>query len=105
MLSYEHADRYPLERHLKQTETIHPRTELGKFRGEPVFPRSSVVSLKSSDTWMRKSGRVIKVGEQALKMVKMRAVTVGKQRAVEMARSNMVEDGQGESRITLGRYR
>ncbi|KAG8966439.1 hypothetical protein FRC03_011977 [Tulasnella sp. 419] len=75
---------YILERHLKRDEVIHPRVEIGKFRGESVFSRSNLVQLKTSENWMRQ-GREVKEGNQPLKWVKVRAVTVSKQRAVEMA--------------------
>lgn len=73
------ADSFALERHLKRVEVIHPRRQLGNFRGEPVFPRSSVVTLKSADNFMRE-GRRIKAGEQPLKMVKAMAVTINRRR-------------------------
>ncbi|KAL4250566.1 transglutaminase-like superfamily protein [Abortiporus biennis] len=75
---------YVLARHLKQNEVIHPLVELGKFRGEPVYSRSSVIQLKTAETWMRQ-GRKIKEGCQPMKWVKQRAVTVNKKRAIEMA--------------------
>lgn len=64
------------------------------FRGEPVFPRSSLVLLKSAETWMRE-GRQIKSGEQAMKMVKQRAVTINKRRAQELASVGGHETQQG----------
>lgn len=73
-----------LERHLKRDEVIHPLTELGKFRGEPVYPRSSVVTLKTAENWMRQ-GRKVREGCQPMKWVKQNAVTVNKKRAIEMA--------------------
>jgi hypothetical protein len=75
---------YVLERHLKRDQVIHPRKQLGTFRGEPVFARSSVIPLKSAETYMRE-GRKIREGEQPLKMVKQRAVTIHKRRAQELA--------------------
>ena len=42
-----------LTRHLKQTEVIHPPptagSKLGKFPDEPVYPRSSAISLKTAE--------------------------------------------------------
>lgn len=82
---FKNHPRYMLERHLKREEVIPPKTrQLGLFRGEPVFPRSAVIPIKSSEAWMRE-GRRIKEGEQALKMVKQRAVTINKRRMQEMA--------------------
>ncbi|KAJ6508305.1 hypothetical protein C8R45DRAFT_439424 [Mycena sanguinolenta] len=84
---------YVLVRHLTQTQTIHPpppqTRELGKFRGEPVYPRSSVVSLKTAENWMRSEGRQVKEGEQPLKWVKMRASTIGRMREVEALREGL----------------
>jgi hypothetical protein len=84
---------YVLTRHLKQTETIHPpppvTPELGKFRGEPVYPRSSVVSLKTAENWMRNTGRTVIAGEQPMKMVKMRAGTVNRMRELEVLKDDL----------------
>ncbi|EPS96506.1 hypothetical protein FOMPIDRAFT_1053153 [Fomitopsis schrenkii] len=77
---------YVLERHLKRDEVVHPLVELGKFRGEPVYSRSSVLQLKAAENWMRQ-GRKVKEGAQPMKWVKQRAMTVNKQRAIEMALS------------------
>ncbi|KAI1793306.1 Rad4-domain-containing protein [Ganoderma leucocontextum] len=75
---------YVLERHLKRDEVVEPPVELGKFRGEPVYPRGNVLQLKTAENWMRQ-GRTIISGAQPLKWVKQRAVTVNKKRAIEMA--------------------
>ncbi|KAF9013151.1 hypothetical protein BDQ17DRAFT_1342855 [Cyathus striatus] len=88
---------YVLVRHLKQTETIHPpppeTPELGKFRGEPVYPRSAVVSLKTAENWMRSEGRTVKPGCQALKFIKVRAGTVGRMRELEILKDGLKEAG------------
>lgn len=87
---FKNHPRYVLERHLKREEVLLPKTkQLGLFRGEPVYPRSAVVGVKSSENWMRE-GRTIRDGEQPLKTVKQRAVTVNRRRAQEMA----MQDGQ-----------
>lgn len=84
---------FVLERHLKQTETIYPpppqTAELGKFKGEPVYPRSAVVSLKTAENWLRTSGRVVKEGEQPLKTVKVRPNTINKIRELEVLRDDL----------------
>ncbi|KAJ6504689.1 hypothetical protein C8R47DRAFT_154867 [Mycena vitilis] len=82
---------YVLVRHLTQAQTIHPpdTRELGKFRGESVYPRSAVVSLKTAENWMRSEGRQVKEGEQAMKWVKMRATTIGRMREVELMREGL----------------
>ncbi|KAF8157998.1 hypothetical protein B0H34DRAFT_707119 [Crassisporium funariophilum] len=92
---------YVLTRHLKQTETIHPpppaTIELGKFRGEPVYPRSSVVSLKTAENWMRNSGRIVVAGSQPMKMVKVRAGTVNRMRELEVLKDELRVAGQDGS--------
>lgn len=93
--------RYVLERHLKQTETIYPpppmTVELGKFKGEPVYPRSAVVSLKSAENWLRTVGRTIKEGEQPMKSVKVRPSTVNKMRELDMLKDELRVAGARDS--------
>lgn len=86
--------RYALEQHLKRDEVIHPKTEVGKFRGEPVYPRSNVIPLKTAENWMR-TGRQLKEGAQAMKWVKQRAVTIHRRRAMELAQQEGDEMMQG----------
>ncbi|KAF8610433.1 Rad4-domain-containing protein [Ceratobasidium sp. AG-I] len=87
---------YALERHLRREEAIYPRTEIAHFRGEPVFPRQNVLSLKPADGWMRQ-GRVLRAGMQPIKKVKARASTVRKKRELEMRRE---EEGE----VMVGMY-
>ncbi|KIP08959.1 hypothetical protein PHLGIDRAFT_68410, partial [Phlebiopsis gigantea 11061_1 CR5-6] len=84
MTGFKNHPLYVLARHLRREEVIHPLVELGKFRGEPVYSRASVVTLKTSENWMRQ-GRRVREGCQPMKWVKLNAVTVNKKRAVEMA--------------------
>nr|GAT55865.1 predicted protein [Mycena chlorophos] len=100
---------YVLTRHLTQTQTIHPppplTREVGKFRGEPVYPRSAVVSLKTAENWLRSAGRSIREGEQPLKLVKARAATLGRMREVAVMKDGLRtagEDDQGE--VMTGLY-
>lgn len=86
---------YALARHIKQTEVIHPLVEIGKFRGEAVYPRGNVISLKTSESWMRQGYR-IREGAQPMKMIQQRAVTINKRRAVEMALAEQNGDGSGD---------
>lgn len=97
--------RYALARHLRRDQVIDPPTELGKFRGEPVYPRSSVISLKTAENWMRQ-GRVIRQGCQPMKMVKPRAVTVSRQRELELALERAKEQGSvgGDEEVMQGLY-
>ncbi|KAF8215000.1 hypothetical protein K438DRAFT_1800573 [Mycena galopus ATCC 62051] len=89
---------YVLVRHLTKTQTLHPpppqTRELGKFRGEPVYPRSAVVSLKTAENWMRSEGRQVKEGEQPMKWVKMRATTIGRMREVEVLKEGLRVAGE-----------
>ncbi|KAG1780652.1 Rad4-domain-containing protein [Suillus placidus] len=85
---------YALSRHLKREEVIDPPVELGKFRGEPVYPRSSVISLKTAENWMRQ-GRMVREGCQPMKMVKQRAVTIGRKREMELALEKARTDTHG----------
>ncbi|KAK5701765.1 hypothetical protein LTR97_004583 [Elasticomyces elasticus] len=76
---------YALERHLRRGEVVWPRREVGKVnagtakraRMEGVFRREDVVVVRSGEKWYR-VGRVVKVGEQALKHVRAAARVVGK---------------------------
>ena len=83
-----------LEQHLKREEVIFPRKEIGKFRGEPVFPRANVLPLKTAENWMR-IGRRVKEGVQPMKWVKQRAVTIHRKRAMEAAQQEGEEMLQG----------
>ncbi|KAG7445688.1 Rad4-domain-containing protein [Guyanagaster necrorhizus] len=89
---------YVLTRHLKQTEAIHPpppdTPELGKFRGEPVYPRSSIVSLKTAENWLRTEGRSVREGVQPLKMIKSRPGTIGRMRELEILKDSLREAGE-----------
>ncbi|KAK5679737.1 hypothetical protein LTS10_007685 [Elasticomyces elasticus] len=92
---------YALERHLRRGEVVWPRREVGKVnagtakraRMEAVFRRADVVVVRSGEKWYR-LGRVIKVGEQALKHVRAAARVAGK-RAQESD-----EEGEEEERMT-----
>ncbi|EJD41269.1 Rad4-domain-containing protein [Auricularia subglabra TFB-10046 SS5] len=85
---------YVLERHLRRDEVVNPRIEIGKFRGEPVFSRANVLTLKTAENWMRQ-GRAVREGEQALKHVPLRAVTINRRREVEAAAAEGNETLQG----------
>ncbi|KAL0579882.1 hypothetical protein V5O48_002129 [Marasmius crinis-equi] len=102
-----YTHRYVLPRHLKQTETIYPpppeTLELGRFRGEPVYSRSSVVSLKTAENWLRSEGRSVKAGEQPIKLVKMRASTVNRQREIELMKEGLPEAGSSGSAVMNGK--
>jgi xeroderma pigmentosum group C-complementing protein len=71
--AYKSHKLYALERFLLKFETIHPRGPiLGYCKGEPVFRRDCVQTLKTQGAWI-KEGRSIKTGEVCVKLVKSRA--------------------------------
>jgi hypothetical protein len=85
-----------LERHLLRDQIISSDAhELGKFRGEPVYSRSQVLHLKAAENWMR-HGRVVRAGEQPLKYVKQRAVTVNRRRELEIRADAEGANGSGD---------
>ncbi|CAG8644740.1 13994_t:CDS:10 [Ambispora leptoticha] len=76
---------YALERHLKKFEILHPKEPiLGEIRGEPIYPRECVKQLHTVETWL-KEAQEVKEGEQPLKYVKSRAVTLSKKKEDKMA--------------------
>ncbi|ORX95525.1 Rad4-domain-containing protein [Basidiobolus meristosporus CBS 931.73] len=75
---------YVLERHLKKFEVLHPQGPvIGHIRGEPIYPRSCVKETHTTETWL-KEGRTVKPGEEPVKYVKARVVTINKQRMHNM---------------------
>ncbi|KAI8057671.1 Rad4 beta-hairpin domain 3-domain-containing protein [Syncephalis plumigaleata] len=73
---------YVLERHLKKFEVLYPREPIiGHIRGEPVYPRSCVQQLHTTETWLRE-GRQLKIA---------RAVTLHSRREQAMAEIEGVE--------------
>lgn len=69
---------YALERHIRRNQVIHPKRVIGHVSlgksatrneiSEPVYRRSDIHIVRSSDRWYR-LGRDVKVGEQPLKRV------------------------------------
>ncbi|KAA1096428.1 hypothetical protein PGT21_016568 [Puccinia graminis f. sp. tritici] len=86
---FKNHPKYALERHLRREEVIYPKRPIGTFRGDSVYPRSSVIVCKSTETYMRE-GKRVKGGENPLKMVKPRAVTINRKRETELLKM----DGQ-----------
>ncbi|KAH7952679.1 hypothetical protein HPB49_000407 [Dermacentor silvarum] len=64
---------YALKRHLLKFEAIYPSDAptLGFVRGEPVYARECVHTLRSRETWLREA-RMVRVKEQPYKVVKAR---------------------------------
>lgn len=94
---------YALERHLHRDQVIHPKTTIGNFRGEAVYARSAVTRVKTAENWMR-TGRTVAEGQQPLKLARVRAVTVHKKRALEMALAEAEAAGQEGGDVTQGLY-
>ena len=90
---YKNSAEFVLERHLKREEALLPNAKSvrtftsgkgEKLKSEPVYRRADVVQCKSVETW-HKEGREIKQGEQPLKLVPTRAVTLMRKREIEEA--------------------
>lgn len=90
---YKQSAEYVLELHLRREEALIPgavpvRTFTAgkgdKAKHYPVYLREDVVTCKTVESW-HKEGRAIKEGEQPLKHVPMRAVTIIRKREMEDA--------------------
>ncbi|KAE8865707.1 hypothetical protein PTNB73_02801 [Pyrenophora teres f. teres] len=88
---YKNSAEYVLERHLRREEALKPGAKIirhfvtGKGdneKAEPVYRRKDVVLCKTQESW-HKEGREVLEGEQPLKLVPMRAVTVTRKREIE----------------------
>lgn len=88
---YKNSTKYVLERHLRREEAIKPGASIVRYfttgkgeneKQEPVYRREDVVTCKSVESW-HKEGRAVNEGEQPLKFVPMRAVTVQRKREIE----------------------
>ena len=99
-----HPD-YVLERHLKKYEYLYPKDPslaVGQVRGENIYPRSLVQMLHTADKWLSLEARVIKFGEEPVKVVKSRQMPARKSsiRDLSMARDesddeDVMVSGQG----------
>lgn len=88
---YKNSAEYVLERHLRREEAIQPGAKIVRYfttgkgskeKQEPVYRRRDIVTCKSVESW-HKEGRAVKEGEQPLKFVPIRAVTVVRKREIE----------------------
>lgn len=88
---YKNSAEYVLQRHLRREEALRTGAKVvrnfvtGKGtneKSEPVYRRKDVVQCKTAESW-HKEGRKVKEGEQPLKFVRMRAVTVTRKREIE----------------------
>jgi xeroderma pigmentosum group C-complementing protein len=84
---------FALERFLRREEALKPRSEHvrlfksgkgDKAKEEKVFLRKDVVRCLSAESW-HKEGRKVQAGEQPLKHVPIRAVTLTRKREIEEA--------------------
>ena len=90
---YKTSAEFVLERHLRREEALRPGSKPVKAfvagkgdnaKEEPVFRRKDVLVCRTSESW-HKEGREVKAGEQTVKMVPVRAVTLMRKREVEEA--------------------
>ncbi len=104
--SFKTSAHFVLERHLRREEVIMPgskpvKTFLYRKRNgateEPVYHRRDVLACKTSESW-HKAGRQIKNGEQPMKMVPVRAMTLNRKREVEEA------EREGGEKLKQGLY-
>lgn len=104
--SFKSSAHFVLERHLRREEVIMPgskpvKTFLYRKRNgateEPVYHRRDVLACKTSESW-HKAGRQIKSGEQPMKMVPVRAMTLNRKREVEEA------EREGGEKLRQGLY-
>lgn len=93
LAGYKQSADYVLEQHLRREEAILPGSEPVKYftagKGDktqevPVYSRDDIVVCKTVETW-HKEGRAVKIGEQPMKYVPMRAVTLVRKREMEDA--------------------
>ncbi|KAI9799390.1 MAG: hypothetical protein M1833_004090 [Piccolia ochrophora] len=101
--SYKVSADFVLERHLRREEALLPGAKHVKMfaagKGdkavqERVFRREDVVACKTSESW-HKEGREVKPGEQPMKLVPMRAVTLNRKREIEQAEADGEKMKQG----------
>lgn len=104
--SYKTSADFVLERHLRREEAILPGSKpvktflAGKgenVKEEPVYNRKDVAICRTGESW-HKEGRQVKDGEQPIKMVPVRAVTLNRKREVEEA------ERAGGEKIKQGLY-
>ncbi|KAF2180664.1 Rad4-domain-containing protein [Zopfia rhizophila CBS 207.26] len=88
---YKNSAEYVLERHLRREEALKPSAKIIRYfatgkgdkeKKEPVYLRKDIVLCKTVESW-HKEGREVRQGEQPLKYVPMRAVTMTRKREIE----------------------
>ncbi|ORX46314.1 Rad4-domain-containing protein [Hesseltinella vesiculosa] len=78
---------FALQRHLTKQQVIYPDDTpiIGHIKGEKIYPRSSIHTVHTRETWI-KQGRVVKTDQAPAKQVTVRAVTTEKKRWLEQAK-------------------
>lgn len=88
---YKSSSEYVLERHLRREEALKPGAKIVRYfvtgkgdkeTSEPVYRRKDIANCKTVESW-HKEGREVIEGQQPLKYVPMRAVTVTRKREIE----------------------
>ena len=106
---YKTSADFVLERHLRREEAIKPASKSvrtfvsGKgedVKEEPVYRRQDIETCRTGESW-HKEGRAVKPGEQPMKMVPIRAVTLTRKREVEEAER---DSGEKQKQGLYARY-
>lgn len=72
-------------------QVIHPKLQHSLFKGEPVYRRAHVHTVKAEAGWLRE-GREVVAGEEPLKWNKVRAMTKQRQREIQAEKDRTGED-------------
>lgn len=103
---YKSSAEFVLERHLRRDEALKSGSKHIKMfttgKGEKavqekVYLRQDVVTCKTVESW-HKEGRQVKPGEQPMKLVPIRAVTLTRKRELEQA------EAEGGEKVKQGLY-
>ncbi|KAI9795973.1 MAG: hypothetical protein M1835_004867 [Candelina submexicana] len=103
---YKNSTEFVLERHLRREEALRPgatpvkifMTGKGdKAKEENVYRRADVAICRTGESW-HKEGREVAPGQQPIKMVPVRAVTLTRKREVEEA------EREGGEKLKQGMY-
>jgi xeroderma pigmentosum group C-complementing protein len=88
---YKNSAKYVLERHLRREEALKPGAKIVRHfvtgkneneKKEPVYQRKDIANCKTVESW-HKEGREVIPGQQPLKYVPTRAMTVNRKREIE----------------------
>jgi xeroderma pigmentosum group C-complementing protein len=80
-----------LERHVTSLQVIHPKVQHSLFKGEPVYRRANVHTVKAEAGWLRE-GREVIHGAEPMKWGKVRAMTKQRQRELEAEKERTGEE-------------